>query len=63
MEKFEAGMVLVGSEVKAMREAKVNIKESYIRFMKNELFQTLLFHKKTIFVVEFYIFNIKLFST
>ncbi len=38
IEKFEAGIVLVGSEVKAMREAKVNIKESYIRFMNNELF-------------------------
>jgi len=38
IEKYEAGIVLAGSEVKAIREAKVNIKESYVRFMNNELF-------------------------
>lgn len=38
IEKFEAGIVLAGSEVKSMREAKVNIKESYVRFINNELF-------------------------
>ncbi len=38
IEKYEAGIVLAGSEVKSIREAKVNIKESYVRFMNNELF-------------------------
>ena len=38
LEKFEAGMVLCGSEVKALREGKANIKEAYVRFIKNELF-------------------------
>ena len=38
IEKFEAGIVLAGSEVKSMREANVNIKESYVRFINNELF-------------------------
>ena len=38
LEKFEAGIVLCGSEVKALREGKANIKEAYIRFIKNELF-------------------------
>ena len=38
LNKFEAGIVLQGSEVKAMREGKANIKEAYIRFSKNELY-------------------------
>ncbi|MAV64996.1 MAG: SsrA-binding protein [Candidatus Marinimicrobia bacterium] len=38
LKKFESGVVLLGSEVKAIREGKINIKESYIRFIKNELF-------------------------
>ena len=38
LEKFEAGIVLCGSEVKALREGKANIKEAYVRFIKNELF-------------------------
>ena len=38
LEKFEGGIVLQGSEVKAIREGKANIKESYIRFTKNELY-------------------------
>ncbi|MBC8213726.1 MAG: SsrA-binding protein SmpB [Candidatus Marinimicrobia bacterium] len=37
-EKYEAGIVLQGSEVKALREGKANIKESYVRFIKGELF-------------------------
>ena len=38
LEKFEGGIVLNGSEVKSLREGKVNIKEAYIRFIKNELY-------------------------
>ena len=38
LEKYEGGMVLYGSEVKAIREGKANIKESYVRFIDNELF-------------------------
>ena len=38
IEKYEAGIVLKGSEVKSIRESKANIKESYIRLKKNELF-------------------------
>ena len=38
LEKYEGGIVLYGSEVKAIREGKANIKESYIRFVENELF-------------------------
>ena len=37
-EKYEAGISLLGSEVKAIRENKVNIKESYIRVKNNELY-------------------------
>jgi len=38
LEKYEAGLSLKGSEVKAIRESKANIKESYIRVKDNELF-------------------------
>ena len=38
LDKFEAGISLLGSEVKAIRENNVNLKESYIRFKKLELF-------------------------
>ena len=37
-DKYEAGIVLLGSEVKAIKESKVSIKESYVRFINNELF-------------------------
>ncbi len=37
-EKFEAGIVLQGSEVKGIRAGRVNLKDSFIRFVKNELF-------------------------
>ena len=38
LEKYEGGMVLYGSEVKAISEGKANIKEAYVRFINNELF-------------------------
>ncbi len=38
LDKYEGGIVLYGSEVKAIREGKSNIKESYIRFIKHELY-------------------------
>ena len=38
LEKYEGGIMLRGSEVKAIREGKANIKEAYIRFFNNELF-------------------------
>ena len=37
-EKFEAGLELLGTEVKSIREGRINIKESYCRFKGNELF-------------------------
>ena len=37
-DKYEAGIMLKGSEVKSIREGKVNIKGSYIRFINNELY-------------------------
>lgn len=36
IEKFEAGLVLKGSEVKAIRAKRVNLKDSFIRFVKGE---------------------------
>ena len=38
LEKYEGGIILHGSEVKAIREGKANIKEAYVRFSGNELF-------------------------
>ena len=38
IEKFEAGLVLKGSEVKALREGRVNLKESFVKIIKGEAF-------------------------
>ncbi len=38
LEKLEAGLVLQGTEVKAIREGKINIKEAYCNFVDGELF-------------------------
>lgn len=38
IEKYEAGIVLVGSEVKSIKAGKVSLKESYARFYEDELF-------------------------
>ncbi len=38
IEKFEAGMVLKGSEVKGIRAKRVNLKDSFIRIVGNEAF-------------------------
>jgi len=37
-DKFEAGLQLLGSEVKSIRENNISLKESYIRLKKNELY-------------------------
>ena len=37
-EKFEAGLVLAGSEVKGIRAKRVNLKDSFIRFVQGEPF-------------------------
>lgn len=37
-EKYECGIVLKGSEVKAIRAGRVNLKDSFVRIVKNELF-------------------------
>ncbi len=38
IETYEAGIVLKGTEIKSIRNSKANIKESYIRFIHDELF-------------------------
>ena len=38
LKKYESGIVLLGSEVKSIRESKISIKESYVRFIKDELY-------------------------
>ncbi len=38
IEKFEVGVVLQGSEVKALRAKRANLKDGYCRFIKGELF-------------------------
>ncbi len=38
LDTLEAGIVLEGSEVKAIREGRVNLKDSFIRIIKNEVF-------------------------
>ncbi|MFH1825035.1 MAG: SsrA-binding protein SmpB [Candidatus Firestonebacteria bacterium] len=38
LEKYEAGIALVGTEVKSIRESKVNLKDSFARVDKGEIF-------------------------
>jgi len=38
LEKFEAGIILQGSEVKALRARRANINDTYCRFIKSELY-------------------------
>lgn len=38
IEKYEAGLVLTGSEVKSLREGAVNLKDSYISFRNGEAY-------------------------
>ena len=37
-EKLEAGIELVGTEVKSVKAGKISIKESFVRIIKNEVF-------------------------
>ena len=37
-EKYEAGIVLRGSEVKSLREARINLKDSFVRIVRGEPF-------------------------
>lgn len=37
LEKFEAGIVLVGSEVKALRAKRANLADAFCRFIQGEL--------------------------
>lgn len=38
LERLEAGISLIGPEVKSIKEGKVNIKESYLEINKGEMF-------------------------
>jgi SsrA-binding protein len=38
LEKFEAGIVLQGSEVKALRAKRANLSDAFCRFIQGELF-------------------------
>ncbi|EJF06633.1 SsrA-binding protein [Thiovulum sp. ES] len=38
LDKFEAGIVLVGGEVKAVRAGRVNLRDSYVRIDRGEIF-------------------------
>lgn len=37
LKKYEAGMVLLGTEVKSLHEAKVNMQDGYAKFIDDEL--------------------------
>ncbi|MFO7809907.1 MAG: SsrA-binding protein SmpB [Candidatus Delongbacteria bacterium] len=38
LDKFEAGIVLLGSEVKSVKQGRVSLKESYAKFSGDELY-------------------------
>lgn len=37
-DRYEAGLVLSGTEIKSIRQGKVNLKDSYVSFVNNEAF-------------------------
>jgi SsrA-binding protein len=37
-ERYEAGLVLTGSEVKSLRDGRANLKDAYARFVGDELY-------------------------
>ncbi|MEG2799291.1 MAG: SsrA-binding protein, partial [Erysipelotrichaceae bacterium] len=37
-ERFEAGLVLQGTEIKAIRKGSVQLKDAYVSFINNEAF-------------------------
>lgn len=37
LEKYEAGIVLTGTEIKSIREGKVNLQDAYCLFLNDEL--------------------------
>lgn len=37
-EKFEAGIALLGSEVKSVREGRINLKDGFVRMIRGEAF-------------------------
>ena len=38
IDKYVAGIVLTGSEIKSIRQAKVNLQDAYCTFLNNELY-------------------------
>lgn len=38
LEKYEAGIVLKGTEIKSIRQGKVNLRDSFARIIKGEIF-------------------------
>jgi SsrA-binding protein len=40
LERFEAGIVLLGTEVKSLREAKINLQEGFGKIKNNEVWLT-----------------------
>ncbi len=38
IEKYIAGIVLTGSEIKSIRQGKVNLQDAYCTFLRNELY-------------------------
>ena len=45
-DKYEAGIVLEGWEVKAIRDNRVNIKEAYVIIQKGEIYRPLILDPK-----------------
>ncbi|MFA4807666.1 SsrA-binding protein, partial [Helicobacter pylori] len=38
LETLEAGLALLGSEVKALRQTRVNLKDNFVKIIKGEAF-------------------------
>ena len=48
-DRFEAGLVLQGTEIKSIRRGKVQLKDSYISFQKGEAFIKYQFPAENVF--------------
>ena len=52
-DKLEAGIELVGTEVKSVKAGKTSIKESFIRIIKNEVFSIFpLYNSRTYLTID-----------
>ena len=61
-DRYEAGLVLTGTEIKSIRQGRVNLKDSYVSFVDNEAFIKEMFFENACSFVIFIISILSLIS-